>query len=110
MDDDFKEARNQREFPYAAGWLDDYLDELSTFPSAAHDDYVDSTTQALNRINEPVTGPAAFIEFYRRQVWKMYEGEHETDHRSQKSECPGNDCTVMREIIENARKRRWPRG
>jgi predicted phage terminase large subunit-like protein len=30
--------------PQAAGWLDDYLDELSTFPASVHDDYVDSTT------------------------------------------------------------------
>jgi predicted phage terminase large subunit-like protein len=39
--------------PQAAGWLTDYLDELSTFPSAAHDDYVDSTTQALTRLGKP---------------------------------------------------------
>jgi predicted phage terminase large subunit-like protein len=39
--------------PQTAGWLNDYLDELSTFPSAAHDDYVDSTTQALTRLSQP---------------------------------------------------------
>lgn len=33
--------------PVAAGWLDDYLDELSQFPNAAHDDQTDATTQAL---------------------------------------------------------------
>lgn len=34
--------------PKAAPWLADFLDELSTFPAGAHDDIVDSTTQALN--------------------------------------------------------------
>jgi predicted phage terminase large subunit-like protein len=34
--------------PQAAGWLPDFLDELAAFPNAAHDDQVDSVTQALN--------------------------------------------------------------
>ncbi|TFH19573.1 MAG: terminase [Myxococcales bacterium] len=33
--------------PASAGWLDDYLDELSTFPSSVHDDWTDATTMAL---------------------------------------------------------------
>jgi predicted phage terminase large subunit-like protein len=33
--------------PDSAGWLDDFLDEVSAFPAAAHDDFVDSMTQAL---------------------------------------------------------------
>ncbi len=34
--------------PESAPWLDDYRDELAAFPTGVHDDYVDSTTQALN--------------------------------------------------------------
>ncbi len=34
--------------PKAAPWLEDYLSVMSTFPAGAHDDDVDSTTQALN--------------------------------------------------------------
>jgi predicted phage terminase large subunit-like protein len=34
--------------PESAPWLENYLDELSSFPAAQHDDAVDSTTQALN--------------------------------------------------------------
>jgi predicted phage terminase large subunit-like protein len=93
--------------PERAGWLDDYLDELSTFPSAAHDDYVDSTTQALTRLSQPVTGAEAGLEFLRMQVEKMYAPEHEAGHRSHQSECPGNDCPVLRDICETARSRRW---
>lgn len=36
--------------PRAYRWVDAYLQELSTFPSAAHDDQVDSTTQAIKYI------------------------------------------------------------
>ena len=36
--------------PESAPWLADYLDELSSFAAGAHDDAVDSTTQALNHL------------------------------------------------------------
>ena len=34
--------------PESAPWLEDYLDEWSVFPAGAHDDMVDSSTQALS--------------------------------------------------------------
>jgi len=34
--------------PEFAPWLYDYIEELSAFPNATHDDQVDSTTQALS--------------------------------------------------------------
>jgi len=34
--------------PMNAPWLYDYIEELSAFPNATHDDQVDSTTQALS--------------------------------------------------------------
>ena len=34
--------------PDMKSWVNEYIDELTQFPSAAHDDQVDSTTQALN--------------------------------------------------------------
>ena len=37
-------------FPEAAPWLKDYKDELLAFDSGAHDDQVDSTTQALQKL------------------------------------------------------------
>ncbi|MBY0548708.1 MAG: phage terminase large subunit [Candidatus Obscuribacterales bacterium] len=36
--------------PEDAPWIADYLEELSRFPTASNDDYVDSTSQALNRM------------------------------------------------------------
>ena len=35
-------------FPKNAPWIDDYTNELLSFPNAKHDDQVDATTQALN--------------------------------------------------------------
>jgi predicted phage terminase large subunit-like protein len=34
--------------PQAASWLADYIDEVTSFPAAPHDDQVDATTQALS--------------------------------------------------------------
>lgn len=34
--------------PESAPWLNDYIDELAAFPTGAHDDAVDATTQALS--------------------------------------------------------------
>lgn len=42
-------------FPSVAPWLQSYTDQLLAFPSGAHDDLVDSTTQAVNYISG--TGP-----------------------------------------------------
>ncbi len=38
--------------PESAPWLYDYIEELSAFPNAPHDDQVDSTTQALAWMRE----------------------------------------------------------
>ncbi|GBR74602.1 phage terminase protein [Candidatus Termititenax aidoneus] len=38
--------------PEAAPWVYDYIEELITFPNAAHDDQVDATTQALNYLDK----------------------------------------------------------
>lgn len=47
--------------PTLAPWVNDYVEELISFPAGKHDDQVDSTTQALNRFgqpNEPLLGRA----------------------------------------------------
>ena len=42
--------------PESAPWVDAYIDELLAFPVGAHDDAVDSTTQALNHFREDSGG------------------------------------------------------
>jgi phage terminase large subunit-like protein len=46
--------------PDSAPWLADFVDSMASFPNAAHDDDVDSTTQALNYLRETAAyfGPA----------------------------------------------------
>jgi len=46
--------------PESAPWLDEYLDEMAGFPTAAHDDCVDSTTQALNYMRHQPVDTVAF--------------------------------------------------
>ena len=36
--------------PAQAPWVNDFIDQFSAFPSAAHDDMVDACSQALNRL------------------------------------------------------------
>jgi len=48
--------------PESARWLFDYIEELSAFPNAEHDDQVDSTTQALSFMRgEPEPEEAVII-------------------------------------------------
>lgn len=42
--------------PSIANWIHDYMEEFAAFPNGAHDDMVDSTTQALNRLMQNVNG------------------------------------------------------
>jgi hypothetical protein len=42
--------------PERAPWLADFLDEISAFAQGAHDDQVDSMTQALNYMREKRDG------------------------------------------------------
>lgn len=51
--------------PESAPWLDDYLDEITAFPGARHDDQVDSTSQALTWIRE-VRAEPSITTYYRR--------------------------------------------
>ena len=49
--------------PESASWLFDYIEELSAFPNAKHDDQVDSTTQALSYMRGPVEPEEAIVIF-----------------------------------------------
>lgn len=55
-------------FPEKKEWMVDYINELCSFPSAKHDDWVDSTTQALIYLNNKYSAP---IKDYRRLGQKI---------------------------------------
>lgn len=70
-------------FPESAPWLNDYTDELATFPAGAHDDMVDSTTQALNYLREQ-PWPSGIFALYRDQAEAIPSAE--TDRSIQPQE------------------------
>ncbi len=51
--------------PQSAPWLADYLDTMSTFPAGAHDDDVDSTSQALNYLRTSNLN-LGLLDFYKQ--------------------------------------------
>ena len=55
--------------PEDAEWLADFFNELSTFPNAAHDDRVDSVTQALNHLLHQ--GNTGLLDFYARKAAEL---------------------------------------
>lgn len=59
--------------PETAHWLLDYVHSLATFPNGAHDDDVDSTTQALNYFARG-GGKTGLLDYYAEEVRKMREG------------------------------------
>lgn len=49
--------------PSLKTWVNDYIEEITQFPSGAHDDQVDSTTQALNYLFNKAQVQAMRINF-----------------------------------------------
>lgn len=58
--------------PEKADWLLDYIAQLGTFPNAAHDDDVDSTTQALNYLARG-GGSTGLLDYYAEEARRMRE-------------------------------------
>jgi len=63
--------------PEAAPWLIDYEAELATFPNAAHDDQVDSTSQALRYLAHGGGGMGAYE--YARMASEEIERQEKID-------------------------------
>jgi predicted phage terminase large subunit-like protein len=61
--------------PQQATWLLDYIHSLATFPNAARDDDVDSTTQGLNYLARG-GGKTGLLDYYAEEVRKMREAEN----------------------------------
>src|SRR6266700_1673316 len=51
--------------PKEAGWLAEYLHELTIFPNGKHDDQVDSTAQMLDWFKQAGREPGGFYHYYR---------------------------------------------
>jgi predicted phage terminase large subunit-like protein len=51
--------------PKEAGWLPEYLHELTAFPKGKHDDQVDSTAQMLDWLKRAGSGPSSNAGIYQ---------------------------------------------
>jgi len=58
--------------PEDADWLADFLEEVSSFPSAPHDDMVDAFSQALNYVRESHSG---IFEYVKDLAMRTARGE-----------------------------------
>jgi phage terminase large subunit-like protein len=56
--------------PKQAPWLQDYMQELTTFPKAKYDDQVDSTAQALKWITGEGREPG-IIRYYKEECERL---------------------------------------
>jgi predicted phage terminase large subunit-like protein len=54
--------------PKDAGWLAEYLHELTVFPKGKHDDQVDSTAQMLDWLKRAGSGPSSDAG-----IWHLYK-------------------------------------
>lgn len=60
--------------PEGAPWLAEFIASMGTFPNAAHDDDVDSVTQALNYLARG-GGATGLLDYYRAEAAKMRGAE-----------------------------------
>jgi predicted phage terminase large subunit-like protein len=66
--------------PSAASWADDYIESMIRFPKGAHDDDVDSTSQALNYLRKRKNGVMEYIQ-------------KELDKEAERKLCANRNCT-----------------
>lgn len=63
--------------PKHESWVKDYIDEFSAFPNGAHDDEVDSTSQALTRMlfvdADVVNKSSIKYSFWSDDMWEDYD-------------------------------------
>jgi hypothetical protein len=73
--------------PDQAPWLREFLDEVTSFPAAPHDDQVDAMTLALNYLRENQYEP------YRYSGLPHYDRGwgHETGQPPQRASCQADD-------------------
>jgi len=77
--------------PEGAMWLADFTGETSQFPASAHDDQVDSMTQALAYMSRELVASAGFLNLVRDQNAAKATAEIEEAERAQRRaavQCP----------------------
>jgi predicted phage terminase large subunit-like protein len=80
---------------FGISWMEDYLHNLCAFPKAAHDDDMDSTSQALIYMRSRLGG--GIVEFYRQQA--TGEVAQIDSHQSQPRRPVARASSSMRDQI-----------
>src|SRR5207245_1834815 len=57
--------------PKEAGWLAEYLHELTVFPNGKHDDQVDSTAQMLDWFKQAGREPGGLYQYYKARTEEL---------------------------------------
>jgi predicted phage terminase large subunit-like protein len=73
-----------------APWVDDLVEEAAAFPNGAHDDQVDTLTQALNRLMVNGGDGAAWLEYMRRKAAATNQPEQGGQNAITSRVGPGN--------------------
>lgn len=93
--------------PEGAAWLDVYLDELSSFPAAPHDDLVDSTTQALNYLRG--SGQSGVAGFYAKRAEEARRAELEAYWRPRTTSPEALEAAVSKALADDDAREEWNR-
>jgi predicted phage terminase large subunit-like protein len=85
-----------------AGWLTDFVDETASFPNGAHDDQVDSLTQALNYLRQ-YSQSCGTIAAFGRPIFRPFEIDgprsYDTDGSTRSGGFRGFTAGLMTKIF-----------
>jgi predicted phage terminase large subunit-like protein len=76
--------------PKEAGWLAEYLHELTAFPRGRHDDQVDSTAQMLDWFKQAGSGPTS-----NAGIWHLYREQYEAQKAGASKPARPEPLSVM---------------
>ncbi len=79
--------------PEQAHWVDEYLNELESFPNSRHDDQVDATSQALDWLRNRRPGWA--FEVYMKTYGAAAPAELSDEIEIIAPQCPGTLYTHL---------------
>jgi hypothetical protein len=76
--------------PKEAGWLAEYLHELTAFPRGRHDDQVDSTAQMLDWFKQAGSGPSS-----NAGIWYLHKQQYEAQQAAASKPARPEPLSVM---------------
>jgi predicted phage terminase large subunit-like protein len=89
--------------PHMAAWVDTFLDEVSSFPNAAHDDMVDALSHGLRYLRG--NGIPGIVQFWERQAAADALKRFGTTNIPRPAVCAGNPSTGQHEADRDGKCR-----